>query len=245
MLLVSSFFSPVSSQTLIINRSVENPDVPSPENALLENLVECAPLFIERNAAPFQTKQNNVEQGDSFAAYGFFRYPAREVFAYYLDIPLYYSLFVFYLNKEKMFAVNSLADLAQKKVGVIRGYRITDEISNAAREGAFELQEFNSYQNMMLMLANDRIDAFIGNQIYIDPTIEDLGYGTELTGVQSPLIEPKGVHLIISKKAENSQQYAAKLNSIMQEMVNDGTIDGIFSGYPAHEKLRNFVLGKE
>lgn len=245
MLVVSSFLNPVSSQTLIVNSSAENPDVPSPEIALLETLFERAELSMEITAAPFRIKEDSIERGDSFAAYGFFRYPAREVFAYYVDVPLYYSLFVFYLNKEKLFAVNSLADLAQKKVGVIRGYRITDDLSNAASEGAFELQEFNSYQNMMLMLANDRIDAFIGNQIYIDPTIEDLGYGTELTGVQSPLIEPKGVHLIISKKANNSQQYAAKLNSVMEEMARDGTIDRIFSQYPAHDKLRNFVLGKE
>jgi polar amino acid transport system substrate-binding protein len=129
-----------------------------------------------------------------------------------------------FAKKKKGINYKKLEDLKRYKIGVVRGYNYTDEFDNANYLNKVESSTAEKSVNLFI---NDRVDIIAGPKMVIECYIkkefssyeEDIEYIGEL--------EVRPLHILISKKLENSDYYIKKLDDGLKKIKENGVYEKI------------------
>lgn len=139
--------------------------------------------------------------------------------------PISESHLAFFSKKGKGIRYQTLKDLSQYTIGVIRGYYHSEEFKEATD---LKKEEVNrAEQNIEKVLAG-RIDLFIDSQEVISYLLNTTlsRYQDELEMIE-PIYRTNALYVLISKKHPQYQQIVNDLNQGLQMLKEDGAYDAI------------------
>lgn len=145
----------------------------------------------------------------------------------------YYVESMGFVNKDSGIVVNSRIDLKNYSVGVIRGVKISQEMT----EGVSEVHEVKNTESLIKMLNSGRIDIALTNTIDGNIMIQKLGLEDAITTIQTPLVTMDLFHYI----HENNLDIVYKVNEKILEMKNNGELEVLIKS--AEQIVMNRILG--
>ena len=180
--------------------------------------------------APFKRMLQYLQSGKYNLAGPFNYSDARAQYAHYLHQPIFTMRFIVYGYKDSYFPVNSIVDIYGKKVGVRRGFHITDAYTKAVAENRLDVALANSDEQLLAMLIKGRV------QFIVTPQYTVLGNSDRLSDQfveYGELPTKRNTHLMISVRKGSSLDkiYYEKLNQALIEMKKDGTLERISKKY--------------
>ncbi|MFO7752439.1 MAG: transporter substrate-binding domain-containing protein [Desulfobacteraceae bacterium] len=178
---------------------------------------------LEVRFVPWKRAMESSRRGESDGLLGAFYKKSREKYFVYSD-PVFETRMVFFAKKDRQIRCSGLEDLSGYRIGVIRGYRYSEEFDSA--DYLLKEEVTGMEQNIRKTLMG-RIDVFIGSR---DVVLELLRTGfpehkNELETIGDHRINQ--LYVPISKAVENHEQLVLKLNAGLKEIRSDGTFDRI------------------
>lgn len=183
---------------------------------------------------PWKRVLSQIETGFSHGGFTGFRTPEREKFAVFLDHPLHFSTYSIYVKSGQEFNYAGISDLYGKTVGVVRGFVISPEFTEAVEQGRIRIQEADSVdQNIRKLLAGGRLDAVIANHHKMQIKVAEMQAACDLSCLPTPVVPPRPAYLMISRKWDDpgKAHLIMHMNAALKSMYDDGTIDRINANY--------------
>jgi len=154
--------------------------------------------------------------------------PEREEYMLYIEPPyIRQSTKLFYLRKEISPHIQKYEDLYQLTIGVLKGsayYMPFDSDSKIRKVEVLKTEQ------LLEMLKQGRIDAFIGTEIVTDHLISSLNYDGLFKKSSYRHVSDAPFHLAISRKSPFSKRIT-EFNNIMASMVEEGRVRAIIEKY--------------
>ena len=182
-------------------------------------------LKVNIQLTPWVRVLSMTESGQADGGFPLFLTQERQQYAVYTDVPVHISVMTAYTKQGREFDYQEMSDLFQKRVGINRGYSISKEFDDAAKEGKIELIEVETVEQLVKMLLDERIDAIAATpssiQFYLKATKTVLSEIAELRA--------RPAYLTLSKSAniKNLDQLLLDINQTLLSMKKDGSIDEI------------------
>lgn len=173
---------------------------------------------------PWKRALERAQRGSYDGILGAFYAESRtRDFAY--SEPISESHLAFFSKKGRGIRYQTLQDLSQYSIGVIRGYSYSEEFEAATELRTEEVNRVE--QNIEKVLAN-RIDLFIDSQevvsYLLNTTLSDQKDQLEML---TPPYKTNTLYVLISKKNPQHQRIVNDLNRGLQMLKEDGTYDAI------------------
>lgn len=171
---------------------------------------------IKVHYAPFARRLRMLELGQIDFLVGLSYKKERESFIYYIK-PGYYksAINIFYLNESTRKPKEISEITPDMKVAVIRNSSFFKE-----NEVSLNRIESSSIENMIKMLVENRIDAFIHNKAGGEAKIKEMNFGSLITSYQLKPLTYKVSYIGISKKS-----MALKDKKVIEELYN---LEGLY-----------------
>jgi polar amino acid transport system substrate-binding protein len=177
---------------------------------------------------PWATLLKAVEHGKVDAAYPAYYSDERALkFAMtnaFVDGPLYLCKL-----KNKKIAYHTLEDLKAYKIGVVNGYVNTPEFDSAS----YLNKKFaNSDRLNLLKLLNKRVDMIVVDKYAAMQIVKESIPGAvgKIEFIEPPL-DVKPLHLLVSRKIDNSQAIVDDFNKGLEMLTDNGAIKKIMRKY--------------
>lgn len=184
--------------------------------------------------SPWKRMITTVEEGGYDAGFSVFYKKEREVFGIYAKTPLHYSKYSIFVKKGSEFKFESIKDLHGKTVGNIRGYKLNEEFDRAVSEGKIIVEEANEIAQNAKKLEAGRIDCVLGHHDLMLYTLKKLNLSDHIVPLPIPVEERKSAYLIFSRNGKNiadKNAFVNKYNTVLEEMMRDGTYQKINDKY--------------
>ncbi|WLQ13156.1 transporter substrate-binding domain-containing protein [Hahella aquimaris] len=187
---------------------------------------------VEIKLYPWKRVLHEVAAGAIDGGFSAFRTPEREEYAIFLDPPIHLSTYCVFVNPERPIVFYSLEDLDGKVLGKNLGFSINPEFDHAQKRGRFEVVEKSMSHNLRL-LAAQRIDAVIGNELEVDYMARELGLDGKIMALPTKLSQDIPAHLIISRKSPLAKdpEMLRQMEVTLQRMLEDGAYAAFLKKY--------------
>lgn len=194
---------------------------------LLQEVVNQAGEKVAVKAYPWKRALIYSEEGKGAVA-GAYKNAERLKFYDYSN-SLYQEKLVLFVNKNKPFEFNSIADLKGKVVGVNRGWSYGQEFDDARANKLFDVNIRNHPDENFKMLALGRIDCLILDKQSGDSFIKIMGIKDQVVSLPNAFSVNDG-YLIVPKKMKMAG-FIAKFNAALEQIKKDGTYNKIVKTY--------------
>ena len=149
------------------------------------------------------------------------------IYKYDYSDPIYEETLYIWVLKDKEFKFNTVYDLKDKTIGVIRGWSYGDLFDSAVESKLFEVEAVEDDTRNIHKLLHGRIDAIVMAQ----ETLE--GYFTQINGIKrlKKLSTPLTVNktFIAFNKSSKMVKLLDRFNNELSEMRKDGSYDMIIN----------------
>jgi polar amino acid transport system substrate-binding protein len=194
---------------------------------LVQEVVNQAGEKVAIKAYPWKRALIYSEEGKGAVA-GAYKNAERLKFYDYSN-SLYQEKLVVFVNKNKSFEFNSIADLEGKVVGVNRGWSYGQEFDDARANKLFDVNIRNHPDENFKMLALGRIDCLILDKQSGDSFIKLMGIKDQIVSLPYAFSVNDG-YLIVPKTMEMAD-FIAKFNASLEQIRKDGTYNQIVKTY--------------
>ncbi|ABC33554.1 ABC-type amino acid transport/signal transduction systems, periplasmic component/domain [Hahella chejuensis KCTC 2396] len=187
---------------------------------------------IEIKLYPWKRVLHEIAAGSVDGGFSAFRTREREEYAIFLDPPVHLSTYCVFVNPERPIVFYSLEDLDGKVLGKNLGFSINSEFDHAQKRGRFEVVEKSMSHNLRL-LAAQRIDAVIGNELEVDYMARELGLEGKIVALPTKVSLDIPAHLIISRKSPLAKdpEILRQMEDTLQRMLEDGAYAAFLKKY--------------
>ncbi|MGF1740913.1 transporter substrate-binding domain-containing protein [Vibrio profundum] len=175
---------------------------------------------INIHIAPVKRAMNYLESGQYDILMPLLYSPERDKFARYLTVPLFSFRSIIFGTKKDYFLFTQISDLWGKKVGVRRGYYMSNEFTQSVSSGDIEVVYANSDRQLVGLLAKGRVQyiatpdhVVVVHRSLLSDQFISYGYLTETVELRAAL----------SRSGELNDHYT-EIDKILGEMSNDGTL---------------------
>ncbi|MEZ4529358.1 MAG: ABC transporter substrate-binding protein, partial [Desulfobacterales bacterium] len=159
-----------------------------------------------------------MEKGQPDALFSANYTKERENFVWYPEEPLIQSPWILWVREEDRLKFDSLEDLREKRIGVVRGYSYTSEFLDFIQKFA-EIDEVTDDATNFRKLNAGRVDyvaAELGNGYWLLKKLKL----KKIIPLRDKPIKSDGLYLIFSKSRiskETAEQFSAELKKFKQE----------------------------
>ncbi len=191
---------------------------------------------INISLVPWKRGLSEIEKGTAIAMLGPFYNEQRAGFSrFILSAPLFEISSSFFTVKDSDLytSYTGIESLKGRRVGIVRGFFLTQEFEDAKRAKLFEAVPFNGINHMTAALAKGWIDGFVYNHAQAVHKIKETAPLAGIRPVGPPIYRGKKTYIAVSKKALLLQKagFFEALEKACNEMITDGTIDRIYKMY--------------
>lgn len=173
------------------------------------------------NTCPWKRCIGEIDAGKAMVG-GIYQ-NAERLAKYDYSKALFQEELVLFARADHPVTFNSVADLKDKHIGVIRGWSYTDEFDHARQNHLFTADEVASDQQNLQKLANGRLDAFVAIRQAGQALVAKAG----LTGKVVVLAKPIATNptYLAAGKSANQSAILAKFDQAVAAMHQDGSFD--------------------
>ena len=184
---------------------------------------------LEIELAPWIRVLSMVKSGKADGGFPLFVTPERKEYALYSKVPIHVSVMTLYTQSGHEFDYNDFSDLYHKKIGINRGYSISEEFDLAAQVGDIQITEVDSIGQLVKMLTSGRIDAIAATPSSITTYLKE--HGIEISAIGH--VRSREAYLTLSKmaKIKDKDQLLEKINKALLLMEREGIIEEITQKY--------------
>jgi len=183
---------------------------------------------------PWVRTEANVKNGESFAAFPYFKTSEREKLFDYSD-PLFYGedkIFYYGNNPkitEKTLKYKNLADLKEYNFGGVRGYYYEKDFEENKIKFSPTIDIHQSFDH----LKSGKIDLIIENENVTNQIIKKYYPADEknFKTLEKSYGEKRLYYLIVSRKYKNSNEILQKFNKGLKKIKTNGQYDKIIKKY--------------
>jgi len=163
-----------------------------------------------------------------------FKTEDRIKFMDFTNVPFHISSLVLFVNKEKPFHYRSLDDLNGRRIGIVKGFKNPRDFERAERKGLFQVFQLRDLGINFRILEKQCIDAVFVNRHVGEFTLNQM----KLNNVIQPLPIPitASPAYIAFTKTKDYSEMISMFDSILFEIIMDGTYKKIFNKYMHSEK---------
>jgi ABC-type amino acid transport substrate-binding protein len=196
---------------------------------ILRELGKRLDLKLEIELAPWIRVLSMVQSGKADGGFPLFVTPERKEYALYSKVPIHVSVMTLYTQSDHEFDYNDFSDLYHKKIGINRGYSISEEFDLAAQAGDIQITEVDSIDQLVKMLTGGRIDAIAATPSSITTYLKE--HGIEISAIGH--VRSRAAYLTLSKvaKIKDKDQLLEKINQELRVMEQEGIIEEITQKY--------------
>lgn len=191
--------------------------------------IDCAVELV-----PWEQVVQRIKSGKSHGGFSFFRSPAREEYALYVDqAPVHTSDYVMFTRNGHTFDFRDWQDLRGKRIGVNKGFRFSEAFDAQVAQGVIEQVEFDSESQNIAALLKGRVDAFIGQLDTTYYQLERMGMSSTIVYLPKVVMKDRPAYLVFSKNSglKNTEQLARRFGMALRTMYRDGTYNKIARRY--------------
>jgi polar amino acid transport system substrate-binding protein len=176
--------------------------------------------------APFSRVLVNLDSGE-WGAGGILKTPAR-LEKYDFSDPIYAETIVVYFNKAKSRPINTMAELAGKRVGVVRGWSYGKELDALGARHYFVVEPANADVINFKKLQTGRIDALL--------TLKEVGVHLMSSGAFNELspsaipVQSSQTYIAFNKKSQHAD-VLLRLNSSINKLQASGQLSELVNQY--------------
>lgn len=179
---------------------------------------------------PWKRAITMLEKGKADALFSANYTEARALFAHYPAEPLINTPWVMWVREEDELEFNSLADLAGKRIGMVRGYSYTKELwDHVEKLGNYEVVHSDELNFQKLNTGRvNFIPAELGNGL---STIKKLHLKNIIPLTDNP-IKTDGLYIIFNKNNVSKafvDKFSEELRKLKQEPIYDQLHEKYFS----------------
>ncbi len=173
---------------------------------------------------PWKRAFETAKRGQFDGVLGIFYKEKRTAFFEY-SIPISESRMVFWAKKDRRISYNSLSDLKPFKIGYVYGYFYNTAFEEA--DYLTKIKAYNTEVNIKLLIQG-KLDLIIASDKVVYYLLQNK-FG-KMAGSVKPLNKPLAVnrlHIVISKRIDNSLLIIENFNRGIDEIKRDGTFEKI------------------
>jgi len=212
----------------------ENGEVKGIDAEITKELFKRAGIKYKIEFLPWKRALDEVEKGTADAVMPAFKTPERESFAHFMTRPVHLSEYFIFVRKGETFKYEKIENLYNKKIGIDHGFSVSKEFDSARDEKKFKfkIDEAKSPKQNLKKLIAKRIDLYINNIHVVFDEARRIGVEKKVETL-SPSLKSTPSYIAFSKAADikDKKKVIEKLNKILNEMWEDGTIKKITSKY--------------
>lgn len=193
---------------------------------LLRAIFEKMDKDIVITAAPWKRVIKSIDSGK--AGVGGIYKNSKRLKIYDYSNALFDERLVLFTRKGESFNFRSIDDLANRKIGVIRGWSYGDELDAASKAKKINLQVNSSDILNFKKLVAGRVDAVIAIREAGDSLIRSENLEDVIEAVKTP-VTVNSTYLAFSKK-KNMTAVIDEFNRTVKQMKKDGSFSKIVAG---------------
>ncbi len=200
---------------------------------ILRELDRRIDMDLELKFAPWKRIISGLKDGTVEAAVQTWWRKERTQFLEYMSVPLRTTTVSIIGRKDSSLQIDRLSDFNGLRVGKMRAFSISSKFDDAARRKQFQLIEVDHLEQAIEMLKRDRLDLFVHSTSSADFHKKNYRDNLYFKTVNLLREEREGTYLVLSKQRHKSDATALinKLDKVVSQMHNDGTIAGIFKKF--------------
>lgn len=202
---------------------------------IIRHIAKELGLTFEPVKCPWKRCLQLMEEGKIDMAGTVGRTPERERYLHFVE-PTYAQVpdQVFYLPAESKVEIRNYEDLYQlRAIGIERGARVSPEFDQDTK---LMKKEVSTLKQLLLMLGNDRLDAFAGNEMVTDYMIQEMGLPGKFKKAPFRFVSGGMEYLAISRKSPHAKRLS-EIGRIVTDMKMSGEIQKYIEKYT---KSRNY-----
>lgn len=194
-------------------------------------MINCEVEYLQM---PWRRVLKDAETGELNIVYGAAKTPERELWGNF-SIPYRTEVMRLFVLKQNVSALHleNLEDFFRRdfQLAIIRDNYYGPELSKLEQSQAYRQQVARvlSAEQMIRMLLADRVQALIGDAIFIGKEIKRLG-ASELIEAHSLIVSTTDLHVIFSKQSTTQQQLDG-FNQALRSLKEKGTLQEISDKY--------------
>lgn len=179
--------------------------------------------------APWPRAVAQAEAGGGIIT-GFSRTSERDQ-AFLFSIPLFEDTVILVQRADATFDFLTVDSLIGRRIGTARGARYSSDLDQIMHK--INLYEDSNQENRLRMLAEGRVDAaiFPGGRQTVVYTANKIGLPINLFAIPLRPITLDANHIGVGRALPNANTVMQRLNSAIDVMRLDGTIDAILAKY--------------
>lgn len=184
-------------------------------------------------AQPFARTLKMIEQGSLDGAFGNYRTPEREQFAYYFEPALaFVDVGVFSHVDVANPPQSELSELYGHSVVKIIGHSASAAFVKAVADKKIDVVGVSSYESMLELIRLRRVNFAVGPTLAMRKILEEKGYTEEV--VATPLVlkhQPLYLYLSKRKMDKNMALIMAKIRNAMLQMCQEQRFEALTQSY--------------
>ena len=187
-------------------------------------------LSLDIQLVPWKRVLAGVEQGNADAGMPLFVTKDRKKYSLYPKVPLHEAVMVAFTQMGSLITYSDLKDLYGKSIGIRRGYSISPEFDQLAKEGKLKVTEVNDIQNMIKMISAGRFDLIVDKRSTIGFYLKQSGIKLKNIGQVG---NAQGAYLVVSKALmfRDPHSLINEIDKTLYEMKQEGVIEKITQRY--------------
>ncbi len=187
-------------------------------------------LSLDIQLVPWKRVLAGVKQGNADAGMPLFVTADRKKYSLYPKVPLHEAVMVAYAKVGRLIAYSDLKELYGKSVGIRRGYSISPEFDQLAKEGQIKVTGVNDVQNMIKMIEAGRFDLIVDKRSTVDFYLKKTGIKLQSIGKVG---QAQGAYLVVSKATDFKDPISLlnDIDRVLMEMKQEGVIEDITKRY--------------
>lgn len=210
---------------------VENGKVKGVDVDMLREAARRTHVELDIQPMPWKRVLQALRQGEVPLAMPLFRTPEREAFADYLA-PVHVSMMGLFVRRDRVFAYNGVDDLLGKRLGVMRGFAMQDELDAAIKAGRVQVEEGTTVGQNIGKLILGRVDVFINNVASTYYQLRATPAAAQIVLLPVLLQEHRPAFLAASRAARAAGKPGVEaLGKALQQQMQDGTYQKIVAVY--------------
>lgn len=161
-----------------------------------------------------------------------------EEHALFTQTPLHFSVYKLAVLKGHEFKFDSMADILDKSLAVIRGNSLGNDFAQYVSRDLLLIHYTDDAITQLQMLLRKRVNAIPSNTEITMRVAKHLGVQDQIVFLPKPITAKREYHIVISKKSsiKNLKHFNKSLSSALMDMEVDGTLKKIYwqYGLPMH-----------
>jgi len=186
--------------------------------SIVKTIFQKADIPLTLKLYPFIRAYEMTKQGHLDGLFNFYKTDKRANYFDYSEVIIRNDL-VFFVRKDSALHYSSLSDLADLKIGTMRGYTYG---SNFDKSGLFTRDPSNSHESNFRKLLSGRIDAYPCDKLVGLYVTKKISLMSEFKTLPTPLKVMKGY---IGFTKGNHSDIILRLNTVIHDMHKSGEIE--------------------